>query len=105
MTVRSVFLLVPVERIELPTFGLQKCCFTAELNRTLLGRIGSTRSIKHDGYCLIVRRDSKRVRSFTRNGHDIPTNASKRLRPRILSREQALEQAKAFARAMCKREA
>jgi hypothetical protein len=26
--------------------------------------------IKHDGYRLIVRRDGKRVRLFTRNGHD-----------------------------------
>jgi hypothetical protein len=26
-------LLVPVERIELPTFGLQNRCSTAELNR------------------------------------------------------------------------
>jgi hypothetical protein len=29
----SVVLLVPVERIELPTFGLQNRCSTAELNR------------------------------------------------------------------------
>jgi len=26
--------------------------------------------IKHDGYRLMVRRDSARVRCFTRNGHD-----------------------------------
>ena len=26
--------------------------------------------IKHDGYGLIVQRDGKRVRLFTRNGHD-----------------------------------
>ena len=26
--------------------------------------------IKHDGYRLIVQRDGKRVRLFTRNGHD-----------------------------------
>ena len=26
--------------------------------------------IKHDGYRLIVHRDGKRVRLFTRNGHD-----------------------------------
>ena len=26
--------------------------------------------IKHDGYCLIVQREGKRVRLFTRNGHD-----------------------------------
>jgi hypothetical protein len=29
-------LLVPVERIELPTFGLQNRCSTAELNRHLM---------------------------------------------------------------------
>jgi hypothetical protein len=28
---------VPVERIELPTFGLQNRCSTAELNRQILG--------------------------------------------------------------------
>jgi hypothetical protein len=28
--------LVPVERIELPTFGLQNRCSTAELNRRLM---------------------------------------------------------------------
>jgi bifunctional non-homologous end joining protein LigD len=27
--------------------------------------------IKHDGYRLMVRRDGARVRSFTRNGHDL----------------------------------
>ena len=26
--------------------------------------------VKHDGYHLIVQRDGKRVRLFTRNGHD-----------------------------------
>ena len=26
--------------------------------------------IKHDGYRIIVQRDGKRVRLFTRNGHD-----------------------------------
>ena len=61
--------------------------------------------VKHDGYRLIVQREDTCVRLFTRNGHDIPTNASKRLRSGILSREQALEQAKAFVRAMCKRKA
>jgi hypothetical protein len=29
----QVYLVVPVERIELPTFGLQNRCSTAELNR------------------------------------------------------------------------
>ena len=28
------------------------------------------REIKHDGYRLIVQREAKRVRLFTRNGHD-----------------------------------
>jgi hypothetical protein len=32
----SAKLLVPVERIELPTFGLQNRCSTAELNRRLI---------------------------------------------------------------------
>ena len=32
----SLILLVPVERIELPTFGLQNRCSTAELNRHLI---------------------------------------------------------------------
>jgi hypothetical protein len=32
--------LVPVERIELPTFGLQNRCSTAELNRKIEGAIG-----------------------------------------------------------------
>jgi bifunctional non-homologous end joining protein LigD len=27
--------------------------------------------VKHDGYRLIVQRDNKRVRLFTRNGHDL----------------------------------
>jgi hypothetical protein len=31
-----LILLVPVERIELPTFGLQNRCSTAELNRQLI---------------------------------------------------------------------
>src|SRR5438132_6466827 len=35
---------VPVERIELPTFGLQNRCSTAELNRRI-GAIGEGRSI------------------------------------------------------------
>jgi hypothetical protein len=30
---------VPVERIELPTFGLQNRCSTAELNRQTMGEI------------------------------------------------------------------
>jgi hypothetical protein len=32
----GIFLMVPVERIELPTFGLQNRCSTAELNRQLI---------------------------------------------------------------------
>jgi hypothetical protein len=32
---KCLILLVPVERIELPTFGLQNRCSTAELNRHL----------------------------------------------------------------------
>jgi hypothetical protein len=32
-------MLVPVERIELPTFGLQNRCSTAELNRQTMGTI------------------------------------------------------------------
>jgi hypothetical protein len=35
--------LVPVERIELPTFALQKRCSTAELNRPELTAISVTR--------------------------------------------------------------
>jgi hypothetical protein len=35
----SAKLLVPVERIELPTFGLQNRCSTAELNRQTMGAI------------------------------------------------------------------
>jgi hypothetical protein len=31
--VRELMIVVPVERIELPTFGLQNRCSTAELNR------------------------------------------------------------------------
>jgi hypothetical protein len=31
--------MVPVERIELPTFGLQNRCSTAELNRQIEGAI------------------------------------------------------------------
>ena len=33
---KRLILLVPVERIELPTFGLQNRCSTAELNRHTL---------------------------------------------------------------------
>ena len=33
ISAKYLFLLVPVERIELPTFGLQNRCSTAELNR------------------------------------------------------------------------
>jgi hypothetical protein len=32
---KQLILLVPVERIELPTFGLQNRCSTAELNRQI----------------------------------------------------------------------
>jgi bifunctional non-homologous end joining protein LigD len=30
----------------------------------------SIHEIKYDGYCLIVQRDGRRVRLFTKNGHD-----------------------------------
>jgi ATP-dependent DNA ligase len=33
-------------------------------------RPGLDYEIKHDGYRLIVQRDGKRVRLWTRNGHD-----------------------------------
>jgi hypothetical protein len=33
-------MMVPVERIELPTFGLQNRCSTAELNRRIEGTGG-----------------------------------------------------------------
>jgi hypothetical protein len=36
MSAKYLILLVPVERIELPTFGLQNRCSTAELNRQTL---------------------------------------------------------------------
>jgi hypothetical protein len=36
---KLVQMLVPVERIELPTFGLQNRCSTAELNRLTTGPI------------------------------------------------------------------
>src|SRR3954462_11018432 len=45
--------------------------------------------IKHDGYRLIVRREGKRVRLFTRNGHDwtsrYPLIAASALRNRASS--------------------
>jgi hypothetical protein len=37
--------LVPVERIELPTFGLQNRCSTAELNRRMEGIGGGQTSV------------------------------------------------------------
>ena len=40
-------LLVPVERIELPTFGLQNRCSTAELNRRN-GERGPHRAVAHE---------------------------------------------------------
>ena len=40
--------MVPVERIELPTFGLQNRCSTAELNRRLDG-IFEGQSLSTDG--------------------------------------------------------
>jgi bifunctional non-homologous end joining protein LigD len=45
---------------------LPHVCRPAE-RRCRRGRIGST---KHDGYRLTVHREGKRVRLFTRNGHD-----------------------------------
>jgi hypothetical protein len=36
--------MVPVERIELPTFGLQNRCSTAELNRPLEGDLQAAES-------------------------------------------------------------
>ena len=41
---KSLILLVPVERIELPTFGLQNRCSTAELNRQIERDQGRTKS-------------------------------------------------------------
>ena len=45
--------------------------------------------IKHDGYRLIVQRDGKRVRLFTRNGHDwsgrFPLITEAALRNRLLA--------------------
>jgi hypothetical protein len=37
---------VPVERIELPTFGLQNRCSTAELNRRMRGRAARISDLK-----------------------------------------------------------
>jgi hypothetical protein len=45
---KSLILLVPVERIELPTFGLQNRCSTAELNRRTLKRSGVRRDAGSD---------------------------------------------------------
>ena len=42
--------------------------FQPERPRYLLGQ--TAHEIKHDGYHLFVQRDGKRVRLFTRNGHD-----------------------------------
>jgi bifunctional non-homologous end joining protein LigD len=41
------------------------------------GKIGSTRLSTTDGYRLIIQRDGKRVRLWTRNGHDWSAIASR----------------------------
>jgi hypothetical protein len=45
----SAKLVVPVERIELPTFSLQNCCSTAELNRQTFRFRQSDRGLKSFG--------------------------------------------------------
>ena len=46
----SAKLMVPVERIELPTFGLQNRCSTAELNRQTLHRRRQIPDLSGKGY-------------------------------------------------------
>src|SRR6202790_5804348 len=46
---KSLILMVPVERIELPTFGLQNRCSTAELNRQTFRFRQSDRRLKSFG--------------------------------------------------------
>jgi ATP-dependent DNA ligase len=43
---------------------------TRRAEQKFLTRPEWVHKIKHDGYRLIVQRDGKRVRLFTRNGHD-----------------------------------
>ena len=53
----------------MPKSATEPCIPTREAKVPAGGRTGSTK-IKHDGYRLIVQRDGKRVRLFTRDGHD-----------------------------------
>jgi hypothetical protein len=55
----SAKLLVPVERIELPTFGLQNRCSTAELNRLILS-ISTIRSTSEKFWRLCPRHRYRR---------------------------------------------
>jgi hypothetical protein len=46
--------LVPVERIELPTFGLQNRCSTAELNRQLSENTDKLTHTPKSSHCLRI---------------------------------------------------
>jgi hypothetical protein len=73
--------MVPVERIELPTFGLQNRCSTAELNRLkAIDRIVSTDGIcmPHDGsvYGRRLGRVNRRIPLGTLSGRGVATRLS-----------------------------
>ena len=52
----------------MPKFPFEPCI--PSRGNKVPGRPEWIHEIKHDGYRLIVERDGKRVRLFTRNGHD-----------------------------------
>jgi hypothetical protein len=49
--------------------GLYRACIPTRAAKLLVGAAW-VHEIKHDGYCLIVRRDGENVRLFTRRGYD-----------------------------------
>jgi hypothetical protein len=74
-------MMVPVERIELPTFGLQNRCSTAELNRLkAIDRIGVGDSIwmPHDGsvYGRRLGRVNRRIPAKPLSGRGVATRLS-----------------------------
>src|SRR5437588_12609964 len=63
-------LLVPVERIELPTFGLQNRCSTAELNRRIEA-IGEGEISRH-----LVRSSAGRISDLVAKGQNLKNRFS-----------------------------
>jgi hypothetical protein len=70
--------LVPVERIELPTFGLQNRCSTAELNRLTGGRdqgIGARTGIVALSSEALERQARRQIPELSAKGYSLATRA------------------------------